>query len=184
MRFPESIEYAGTNQSIPVTDMKLVFQLADVMNQINIGQPNYTVKFIPWIQNNPNGLYYFNGIKKPNGLPPTVTEIKTNKNLTAQIPVDPLVANVTGQIDSITCNPTTMAAAAKDIFTAHKAWLDSGLGGLGGDDWSEFAYFHNHLKYSLNITDQALKKSKFYGVDPFWKLMYESSKHLLTLEIF
>jgi len=77
-----------------------------------------------------------------------------------------------------------MAAAAKDVFTAHKTWLDSGLGGLGGDDWSEFAYFHNHLKYSLNITDQALTKSPFGGVDTFWKLMYGWIKHLLILEVF
>lgn len=169
MRFPQSIQYAGSNQTITVNDMKLTFQLADVMNQLNKGKSNFTVNFIPWLQASPNGFYYANGIKKPNGLPPTVTEIKTNKNLTAQIPVDPIVTDINNQIQEISCNPQLMAAAAKNVFTAHKAWLDSGLGGLGGDDWSEFAYFHNHLKYSLNVTDQALSGGG--GGVTFWDSM-------------
>lgn len=171
-RFPETIQYAGTNETLPINDQKLVFQLADVMNELNKGQPNFTVNFIPWIQSDPNGLYYFNGIKKPNGLPPTVTEVKNNKNLTAQIPVDPLVEGISDAITDLACNPNVTAAAAKNVFAAHKAWLDTGLGGLGGDDWSEFAYFHNYLNYSLNATDQAFA-AKFGGAgDSFWEYMY------------
>lgn len=171
MRFPETIQYAGTNETLPVNDMKLTFQLADTMNELNKGNANFTINFIPWIENSPNGLYYYNGIKKPNGLPPTVTESKNNKNLTAQIPVEPLVTNVSDTVTNLACNPTIMAAATKNVFTAHKAWLDTGLGGLGGDDWSEFAYFHNHLKYSLNVTDQALATSGAGG-NSFWDYMY------------
>lgn len=127
MRFPESIQLAGTNETVPVNDMKLTFQLADYMNTLNEGDANFTVNFIPWIQNSPNGLQYFHGIKKPNGLPPTITEAKNNKNLTAQIPVDPLVTELTNIYDNLTCNPTLMAAAAKNQFLAHKAFLDTGL---------------------------------------------------------
>ena len=125
------------------------------------------------IQSSPNGLFYYNGIKKSDGLPPTVAETNSNPNLTAQTPVDPEVAKITDQITEITCNPTTMAAAAKNQFTAHKAWLDSGLGGLGGDDWSEFAYFHNYLKFSLNATDQALRGGPYGGVEGLWDAMYD-----------
>ena len=167
-RFPVTIQYAGTNKTLPVNDMKLTFQLADVMNSLNEGNSNYTVKFIPFIENNPNGLYYFNGIKKANGLPPTITEIKANSNLTAQIPVDPVVTKVENTLQNLVCAPDVMAAAATNVFTAHKAWLDSGLGGLGGDDWSEFAYFHNYLKYSLNVTDQALTS---LGGASFWEYL-------------
>ena len=172
MRFPESIQYAGTNETLPVNDMKLTFQLADFMNTLNKGNANFTVNFIPWIENDPNGLQYFHGIKKANGLPPTVTEAKNNKNLTAQIPIDPLVTKLTDAYEDITCNPTLMAAAAKNVFTAHKAILDTGLNGLGGDDFSEFAYLHNVLKYSLNITDQVLSASAEEG-NSFWDDMYE-----------
>lgn len=121
MRFPESTKYAGTNETLPVNDMKLVFQLADAMNQLNNGNSNFTVNFIPWIQTDPNGLYYFNGIKKPNGLPPTLTEVKNNKNLTAQIPIAPLVTEAKAIMNNLTCNPELMAAAANNVFTAHKA---------------------------------------------------------------
>ena len=172
MRFPESIQYAGTNETLAVNDMKLTFQLADFMNTLNEGNANFTVNFIPWIQNNPNGLQYLHGIKKPNGLPPTITEAKNNKNFTAQIPVDPLVTKLTDIYNDLICNPTTMAAAAKNQFTAHKAFLDTGLDGLGGDDWSEFAYFHNVLKYSLNVTDQVISTSG-EGGDSFWDDMYD-----------
>ncbi len=171
MRFPESIQYTGTNETLPVNDMKLTFQLADFMNTLNKGDANFTINFIPWIETSPNGLQYFHGIKKPNGLPPTVTESKNNKNYTAQIPVDPLVTKLTGIYEDTTCNPTLMAAAAKNVFTAHKAFLDTGLNGLGGDDFSEFAYFHNVLKYSLNVTDQVLAASYESG-DSFWDDMY------------
>ena len=126
------------------------------------------------IQNNLNAFYYHNGFKKPDGLPPTIAETQSNPNITAQIPIDPEVTEITDQITEISCNPKTMAAAAKNQFTAHKAWLDSGLGGLGGDDWSEFAYFHNHLKFSLNATDQAIRGGPFGEAGLLWDAMYDS----------
>lgn len=172
-RFPESIQYAGTNETLVINDMKLTFQLADFMNTLNKGDANFTVNFIPWIETSPNGLQYLHGFKKSNGLPPTITEAKNNQNLTAQIPVDPLVTKLTSTYNDLTCNPTLMAAAAKNQFTAHKAFLDTGLDGLGGDDWSEFAYFHNVLKYSLNVTDQVISASG-ESEDSFWDDMYDA----------
>ncbi|KAL8677446.1 MAG: hypothetical protein Q9186_006132 [Xanthomendoza sp. 1 TL-2023] len=174
MRFPESIQYAGSNETIPVNDMKLTFQLAEVMNQLNQANPNYTVKFIPWIQNSPNGLYYFSGLKGSDGLPPTATENKNNPKFAIAIPADPIIGNITDQISQIGCDPQIMAAAAKNVFKAHKSFLDTGLGGLGGDDWSEFAYFHNHLKYSLNATDQAVNGGAYvgYGGNSLWDTIY------------
>lgn len=180
MRFPESIQYAGSNETIPINDMKLTFQLADVMNQLNKGHPNFTVKFIPWIQKSPNGLYYFNGIKQADGLPPTITEISADSNLTAQIPIDPVVGNITDLISKISCNPEVTAATAKNMFTAYKNFVSTGLGGLGGDDWSEFAYIHNHLNYSLDATDQAVNSGEFGGAggNSLWDSLYVSVQSL------
>ena len=182
MRFPETVQYAGTNQTLPVNDMKLVFQLVDMLNQLNKDRPQSQVNFIPWIEDNPNGLQYFKGYKQADGLPPTVTEAK---NLTALIPTDPLVMEAEETVHELSCDPKLMAAAATNVFTAHKAWLDGGLAGLGGDDWSEFAYLHNYLKYSNNVTDQALvaaaalngdsSMSTISG-DSFWDDMYENSQ--------
>ncbi|KAL8952973.1 MAG: hypothetical protein Q9222_001149 [Ikaeria aurantiellina] len=181
MRFPETITYTGSNESIPVNDMKLVFQLADTMNALNSNLPNkenFTVNFIPWIQESPNGLYYYSGFKKPDtGLPPTVTELKAmsgNMSSSMQAPVDPQVNNITDRITEVTCSPAIMAAAAKNVFTAYKAFVTNGLGiGVGGDDWSEYAYFHNYLKYDLNATDQAVNTGEYGGAggDSLWDLM-------------
>ncbi|KAL8972883.1 MAG: hypothetical protein Q9197_002579 [Variospora fuerteventurae] len=173
-RFPESIQYAGTNETIPLNDMKLVFQLVDIMNQLNDGDANATVKFIPWIETSPNGLSYFNGFKKADGLPPTVSEVEGNENLFTQIQVDPVVGNITDQIFAIGCDPEIMAATAKNVFTAYKTFINDGLGGLGGDDWSEFAYFHNYLNYDLNATDQAINSGGLggRGGNSLWTLLF------------
>ena len=175
MRFPETIQYAGSNESLEVNDMKLVFQLAGMLNELNKHRPGLEVKFIPWVENNTNGLYYYDGIKESSGLPPTV-----GRNGNVQFPSDPMVAKAEETIQESFCNHDLMKAVANNVFTAHKAWLDSGLGGLGGDDWSEFAYIHNQLKYSLNVTDQAIggayqttedSSLSTIGGDSFWNLM-------------
>jgi hypothetical protein len=54
MRFPVSLTYAGSNETLEIQDHKLVFQLADVLNEMNKGEdPALQVNFIPWIQTNP-----------------------------------------------------------------------------------------------------------------------------------
>lgn len=54
MRFPTSLTYTGTNETLEIQDHKLVFQLADELNKMNKGgDPSLQVNFIPWIQNNP-----------------------------------------------------------------------------------------------------------------------------------
>ncbi|KAI4186681.1 MAG: hypothetical protein L6R41_003325 [Letrouitia leprolyta] len=175
MRFPESIQYAGSNETIPLNDMKLVFQLADTMNQMNEGRSNFTVSFIPWIQESPNGLVYFDGYKLPSGLPPTVSDIDDSQNSTTQPPVDPTIGNITDAINDLTCTPELMEAAGRNVFTAYKTFINSGLGGLGGDDWSEYAYVHNYLKYSLNASDQVINAGDFGGAggDSLWDIIYE-----------
>jgi hypothetical protein len=53
MRFPTSITYAATNETLEIQDHKMVFQLAEVLNAMN-GEldPSWQVNFIPWIQSN------------------------------------------------------------------------------------------------------------------------------------
>ena len=53
MRFPISLTYAATNETLEIQDHKLVFQLADELNQMNAERdPWWQVNFIPWIQSN------------------------------------------------------------------------------------------------------------------------------------
>lgn len=53
MRFPVSLTYADTNETLEIQDHKLVFQLADVLNQMNADvDPVFQVNFVKWIQSN------------------------------------------------------------------------------------------------------------------------------------
>lgn len=49
MRFPLDIWDSETNQSIPINDHKMVFQLADTLNQMNGQDPEYKVNFIKYV---------------------------------------------------------------------------------------------------------------------------------------
>jgi hypothetical protein len=53
MRFPVSYTSSVTNETLEINDHKLVFQLADVLNEKNKDlDPWWKVNFIPWIQSN------------------------------------------------------------------------------------------------------------------------------------
>lgn len=41
----------------------------------------------------------------------------------------------------------------------------------GGDDWSEFAYLHDYLKFSLNVTEEVLSGG---GDTSFWGAIYDN----------
>lgn len=54
MRFPVSLTYTETSETLYIQDHKLVFQLADVLNQMNADiDPVFQVGLVPWIQTNP-----------------------------------------------------------------------------------------------------------------------------------
>ena len=58
MRFPISLTYAATNETLEIQDHKLVFQLADELNKMNADlDPWWQVNFIPWIQSNSAAVY-------------------------------------------------------------------------------------------------------------------------------
>ncbi|KAI1103163.1 flavin-containing amine oxidoreductase-domain containing protein [Jackrogersella minutella] len=166
MRFPETVVYS--NETYNITDHKLVFQLAAEMNKINNYDKNFSVDFIPWLQSSPNGLYYYNGIKLDNGLPPTLTQISENASLEVTYPMNPSTKALSDKIDALSSNETFMIEIAENMFKAHKDFLVNGLGGLGGDVWSEFAYMVNYLNATLNDTDVLGG-----GASSFWDSYYE-----------
>ncbi|KAI1081438.1 flavin-containing amine oxidoreductase-domain containing protein [Whalleya microplaca] len=151
MRFPETVEYS--NETYNITDHQMVFQLAAEMNRINNHDKNLSVDFIPWLQSSSNGLYYYNGIKLDTGLPPTVAQTKANSSLVISSSMNPSTEALSEKIDTITTNETFLIELAGNTFKAHKDFIVNGLGGLGGDTWSEFAYMVNYLNSTLNDTD-------------------------------
>lgn len=173
MRFPLSITSSETNETLQIQDHRIVFDLAAEVNRLNHNNTNFTVNFIKWYQTSPNGLYYVNGSRLPNGKSPTVSQVRSNASLAgiSSVEDDPRLAELNTRIENVMDNETFIAQMAKNVYMAHKTFLDTGLGGIGGDDWSEFAYVHNYLKYALNDTFVALGDP---GSESFWDNLYES----------
>lgn len=168
MRFPEHYVDPETNTTYNITDHQLVFQLAAEMNELNGHDKNLSVDFIPWIQSNQNGLSYKNGFKLANGLPPTLAQIAANSSLAATTVYDDATNSLDETVDEYMPGSDFSVRMATNMFKAHREFLDSGLGGLGGDVWSEYAFMVNYLKGSLNSTD-ALGS---YSTTSFWESIY------------
>ena len=54
MRFPVSLTDAKTNETIEINDHKMVFQLADAINNLNGNDSSLMVNFIKWVTNYPS----------------------------------------------------------------------------------------------------------------------------------
>ncbi|KAG8158336.1 hypothetical protein KVR01_012097 [Diaporthe batatas] len=169
MRFPKTWK-SSKNETYNINDHQLVFQLAAEMNKLNNHAANWSVDFIPWYQSNPNGLYYHDGITLPNGLPPTISQIAEDPSLTIQRENLPSTQALEDHIQEITTSEDIYAELATNMFKAHRDFLESGLDGLPGDQWSEFAYMVNYLKANLNDTDVVSGGS--YAAS-FWDDLYE-----------
>ncbi|KAI5306003.1 anthranilate synthase component 1 [Ascosphaera pollenicola] len=169
MRFPLKIKYPDTNETVTINDHHIVFQLAETLNQINKGSQEHNVSFIPFYQHSRNSLSYTDGIRKADGTVPTVTEVAQNSSLAPpKAPESPEEKKAENILDSILYNSTFMTELGKNVYKAHKEYLDAYP---GGDDWSEFAYLHNYLKFSLNVTEAVLSGD---GETSFWGAIYDN----------
>ena len=168
MRFPQTYTNPNDNKTYDINDMKLVFSLADEMNKLNHHDKNFSVDFIPWLQSNDNSFYYYNEFKLPSGLPPTIKQVSENASLGVTTILDHSTTSLENKVDKILPGSDFLADIAENMFTAHKEWLDTGLHGLGGDHWSEFAFMVNFLNGSLNSTDMLGGTG-----DSYWDTLYD-----------
>lgn len=134
MRFPYTYQDTTTGESLNISDHRLVFQLADEMNSLNGHNKNLSVDFINWVQSNSNGLVYKNGFKLPSGLPPTVAQIQADPSLGGPVKA---YSNSTTALEAAVQQhmpgPEFYAAAAKNMFKAHKEFLSELLRCAGWD---------------------------------------------------
>jgi monoamine oxidase len=169
MRFPHTLSV--NNETYNITDHQLVFQLADEMNKLNNYNKNWSVDFIPFIQNDENTFSYYNGFKLDTGLPPTLAQIAANASLGVQTVDDASTTALSNKLDSFISNDTFKIEMAQNMHKAHKDFLAGAvLGGMDGDHWSEFAFMVNYLKGNLNDTDIL---SSGYFETSFWDDLYE-----------
>ncbi|KAK5956777.1 hypothetical protein OHC33_002265 [Knufia fluminis] len=154
MRFPVSVKYTDTNETLDIQDHKMVFQLADVLNGLNGNDSDLAVNFIPWIQSSPNVPVNSNGYRLENGRVPSRAELAaaTESNLTtpAAEAEDPEAAEAAEEAfeDFVNLTDDVMREISTNIYKAHKDAVENGL-----FDWSEAAYLRYALGVSDNITD-------------------------------
>lgn len=124
MRFPYKYQDPETKEVVNVTDHQLVFQLAAEMNRLNHNDKNLSVDFINWVQSNQNGLVYRNGFKLPNGLPPTLAQIKADPSLGGPVKVmDNSTKALSAKLEAALPKSEFFTEAAKNMFKAHKDFL-------------------------------------------------------------
>ncbi|KAL1863317.1 hypothetical protein Plec18170_000151 [Paecilomyces lecythidis] len=150
MRFPVNITYAGSNETIQIQDHKMVFQLADKVNQLNHHNPELEVNFIPWIQSSAN-MPVDTDKRRPDGTVPGQAEVAANKSLAATTaPLSPAASPYSAKVDKwLALTKTNITEIATNIFKAHKKAVDAGY--LG---WSEANYLRYQLGASINIIDE------------------------------
>ncbi|KAK6439750.1 hypothetical protein LTR95_004037 [Oleoguttula sp. CCFEE 5521] len=150
MRFPVSITYPETNDTIQILDHRMVFQLADVLNTQN--GPDYAVKFIKWIQASANAPSS-TSTRRPDGTVPGSAEVKADpsyrSNATLAYVNATEVAEASDAYDIWTnLDEAKIAEIATNVYHAHKAAVEDGY-----FDFSEAGYLRYKLGYSKNTTD-------------------------------
>lgn len=146
MRFPVSVRYQDTNQTLDIQDHKMVFQLADVLNKMNGNNSDLAVKFIPWIQSNANTPANSRGYRLPNGRIPSSAQIAADPSVlpAAANASDPegveLGSAFLERLEDLT--PERMRNISQNIFQAHRDAIDRDL-----FHWSEAAF----LRYKLGL---------------------------------
>ncbi|KAH8650555.1 L-amino-acid oxidase [Tricladium varicosporioides] len=153
MRFPVSITYSDTNETFDINDHKMVFQLADAINNYNGNDTNLMVKFIKWIQSSPNTPA--NTAKRlPDGTVPSAAQIAANPSLANNVTLSYSNATAVNAASDaydewLGLDHEKIKAVATNVFTAHKAAVEAGY-----LDFSESGYLRYKLGLDANITDQ------------------------------
>ncbi|OAG15148.1 hypothetical protein CC77DRAFT_482512 [Alternaria alternata] len=172
MRFPYEITDSETNETFPFNDQRMIFQLAEALNERNGGNKDLLVDFIEWIQTSPN-TPADSPFRRPDGTIPSRIEIANDpayKNPTTY-------GNATAAEEAIAAldefkglDKERVKMYATNIFKAYKQAKDDGM-----FDYSEVAYLRNKLKFDLNTTDE-VGQSHIYW--PMWE--YETVYFLAT----
>lgn len=129
MRFPIEIFWASKNQTLPINDHKLVFDLSNYLNNKNINDPQYLINWIPWYQTNANGnnLVYMGGIRKKDGTVPTQNDINADPSLAYTVDNGPEItaelATIKAVENSLFYSDEELMAVAENMFEAHRKFI-------------------------------------------------------------
>jgi monoamine oxidase len=181
MRFPVSITYADTNETLEIQDHRMVFQLADVLNKMNADQPDLAIEFIPWHERGPNLPANSGGHRLPNGRIPSAADVTANRSLvyTPTSAQESVIMNAESAYENLTNlhNKETLRAIGKNMYTAHKQAVESGL-----LDWSEAGYLQYAKGYNYSIVDKVTDSYNFDIWQSFYYEVYHASTELRTID--
>lgn len=176
MRFPVSVRYADTNETVDIEDHKMVFQLADYVNSLNGNDSALAVKFIPWIQSSPNVPANSRGYRLPDGRIPSASQLRANTSLAGPAPqyIDEDAADAAEEAMSEFINATAdkWRAAGRNVYKAHKQAIEDGL-----FSWSEANYLRYELGLDANLTDFVAGAS---SMSPLWGDIYDNNYFAAT----
>ncbi|KAJ5432595.1 uncharacterized protein N7458_011751 [Penicillium daleae] len=168
MRFPVSITYTDTNETLEIMDHRMVFQLAGVLNKMNTDRPDLQVNFIPWVQSSPNVPASTGGNRLPDGRIPTAAQVAANSSLvyTAASSNATAVADAEAAYENYTTldDRATIRAIATNMYQAHKKAVEDGM-----FHWSEAGYLRYAMGYNANITDYVAGTTD----SPIWGDFYD-----------
>ncbi|KAK4635407.1 L-amino-acid oxidase [Fulvia fulva] len=168
MRLPYSITYKSDNSTHEYTDHRMVWQLADWLNELNQHDPKWEVGFIPWIQHSPNELLARGTGRHPDGRIPTRAEIAANASLASKSGLSTQEYKDTkAEMDKLLKDEKTLKSIQRDVWRAHKHAMEANL-----DDYSEQALMRTVLGASENVTDSIWTGTDY---DVFWDEMVHNS---------
>ncbi|KAK1849626.1 putative FAD dependent oxidoreductase [Colletotrichum chrysophilum] len=82
MRLPyHQVTYKSDDSTHAYSDLRMTFQLADLLDRMNESDEKYRIDFIPWIQHHPNELLAFGTGRHSDGRVPTPAEIAKDPSL-------------------------------------------------------------------------------------------------------
>ncbi|KAF6798188.1 l-amino acid oxidase [Colletotrichum sojae] len=164
MRFPHTIHDPETNETYPINDQKMIYQLADVLNEMNKNaDPSLQVKFIPWIQVSDNAPVATTK-RRPDGTVPGRKEIAADPSLQSTVTYSNATAVKEAQKaldDFKDLTPEKAKFYATNVFKAHKQAVEQGM-----FDFSEVEYLRFVMKTDLNVTDETTTSAVVW---PMWE---------------
>ncbi|GES59698.1 L-amino acid oxidase LaoA [Aspergillus terreus] len=167
MRLPVRAHYAD-GEVVEYTDHAMVFQLAELLNQMNRNDSQWRIDFIPWIQHHPNELLALDTRRLPDGRIPTRADIEQDSSLEEPAAVSGEEYDRTeSRMDAILMRKEKLKSLQRDVWRAHREAMDQGL-----DDWSEQAMMRHVFHASENVTDAIWTASDY---DVFWDELHHNS---------
>ncbi|KAJ9349788.1 L-amino acid oxidase LaoA [Paecilomyces variotii] len=167
MRLPVRVHY-NDGETIEYADHAMVFQLANLLNEMNGNDEKWKIDFIPWIQQHPNELLALGTGRLPDGRIPTRAEVEQDPNLKQPAPMSTAEYRRTKNLmDDILKRTEKLKAVQRDVWREHRVAMDQGL-----DDWSEQAMMRHVFDASENVTDAIWTDSDY---DVFWDELHHNS---------